>query len=316
MATNSQYAPLQVAQVDHLQPPADDQADSDSDTSSISSSDYTHHNDPEDSSLLSTLAAKWDGPDPFNPPPPSWQRPINAPCRPPFNTIVLQSNHDHDLSTNILHSESSRPFNDAPTLENYDVSQDDWRKLFDDLDGVTRLTLKDHAKRELKTSLWGLTGPGAFFVHQKMKKGAKGRKVSLASVLIERWNLEFFRPRKLDVYLSKGTHRLTGPFPNAPTPVQVSGGTPVSILSDGSQLPPLNAQATKHQRKAEEHAEKHMGHIQHDVEKGKIDQQTGVMMVQEQQQMMATTMAQQAVQGVQGGAKHVEGNFALVIECL
>lgn len=148
-------------------------------------------------SIASGLQNHLNPRDPFNPPPPSWMREIQAQCYPPFKPIHIFSTATKDLTPGLL--PGSAPFTNAPAIPTHDVTPDDMTRFLEDLQIVTRLSA---GNRIISNGVPLVLGMGFFtgtLVTSKIDGVFKGPKTIAGCQLIERWNVTFFQPRGLDV---------------------------------------------------------------------------------------------------------------------
>ncbi|KAF7317713.1 hypothetical protein MKEN_00859100 [Mycena kentingensis (nom. inval.)] len=147
------------------------------------------------------------------PPPPSGvnDRGIQVTYAPLSATIVLRSANSNDLAKAIT---TGRAFpNKPPALLTHDVQREDWNKLWDDIDETARIELRASAGVSVATlPLMPIFGAG-LVVSTVAERKLRANRVAPTCKLIEAWNVNFFRPRRLDVYLAQDSIRLSGPTP-------------------------------------------------------------------------------------------------------
>ncbi|KAJ7608851.1 hypothetical protein DFH06DRAFT_190476 [Mycena polygramma] len=130
--------------------------------------------------------------------------PLDAP-------IILRSNNSNDLAKAIT---TGRAFPVKPRpLLGHDVQREDWDRLWDDIDETARIEMRASAGLSVATlPLMPIFGAG-FAVSTIAERKLRAARVGPTCKLIEAWNINFFRPRKLDIYIAQNSARLSGPSP-------------------------------------------------------------------------------------------------------
>ncbi|KAJ7747451.1 hypothetical protein DFH07DRAFT_831141 [Mycena maculata] len=125
--------------------------------------------------------------------------------------IILRSPNSNDLAKAIT---TGRAFpNKPPPLFSHDVQREDWDKLWDDIDETARIEMRASAGLSVATlPLMPIFGAGLVVSTVAERKMRAGR-VGPTCKLVEAWNINFFRPRRLDVYIAQNSFRLSGPTP-------------------------------------------------------------------------------------------------------
>ncbi|KAJ7627027.1 hypothetical protein FB45DRAFT_920521 [Roridomyces roridus] len=125
--------------------------------------------------------------------------------------IVMRSSNSNDLAKGMT---SGRAFpNKPPHILSHDVTRDDWAKLWDDIDETARIEMRAQAGLAVATlPLMPIVGAG-FAVSTIAERKLRAKRVGPTCKLVEAWNVNFFRPRKLDVFIAQGPARLSGPTP-------------------------------------------------------------------------------------------------------
>ncbi|KAM0748689.1 hypothetical protein T439DRAFT_382471 [Meredithblackwellia eburnea MCA 4105] len=124
--------------------------------------------------------------------------------------IILRSNNSNDLAKAIT---TGRAFPSKPhPLLSHDVHRGDWDQLWDDIDETARIELRTSAGLSVATlPLMPIFGAG-FAVSTLAERKLRAQRVGPTCKLVETWNVMFFRPRRLDVYLAQDSVRLSGPY--------------------------------------------------------------------------------------------------------
>ncbi|KAJ7856071.1 hypothetical protein B0H14DRAFT_2352898, partial [Mycena olivaceomarginata] len=95
-----------------------------------------------------------------------------------------------------------------PPLLSHDVQREDWNKLWDDIDETARIEMRASAGLSVATlPLMPIFGAG-FAVSTIAERKLRAGRVGPTCKLIEAWNVNFFRPRHLDVYVSLFNSRI------------------------------------------------------------------------------------------------------------
>ncbi|KAJ6494549.1 hypothetical protein C8R45DRAFT_988380 [Mycena sanguinolenta] len=131
-----------------------------------------------------------------------------------------------------------------PPLLAHDVLREDWNKLWDDIDETARIEMRASAGLSVATlPLMPIFGAGMAVSTIAERKLRAGR-VGPTCKLVEAWNVNFFRPRHLDVYIAQNSVRLSGPTPT----------TASRQVRSLSSLPlPSLPQINKHDRSNSQH---------------------------------------------------------------
>ncbi|KAJ7793543.1 hypothetical protein B0H14DRAFT_2926075 [Mycena olivaceomarginata] len=125
--------------------------------------------------------------------------------------IILRSPNSNDLAKAIT---TGRAFpSKPPPLLSHDVQREDWNKLWDDIDETARIEMRASAGLSVATlPLMPIFGAG-FAVSTIAERKLRAGRVGPTCKLVEAWNVNFFRPRHLDVYIAQNSSRLSGPTP-------------------------------------------------------------------------------------------------------
>ncbi|KAJ7145223.1 hypothetical protein C8R46DRAFT_1130675 [Mycena filopes] len=125
--------------------------------------------------------------------------------------VLLRSNNSNDLAKALT---TGRAFpSKPPPLHSHDVQREDWDKLWDDIDETARIEMRASAGLSVATlPLMPIFGAG-FAVSTIAERKLRAGRVGPTCKLVEAWNVNFFRPRRLDVYIAQGSFRLSGPTP-------------------------------------------------------------------------------------------------------
>ncbi|KAJ6524035.1 hypothetical protein B0H19DRAFT_599575 [Mycena capillaripes] len=125
--------------------------------------------------------------------------------------IILRSPNSNDLAKAIT---TGRAFpSKPPPLLSHDVQREDWNKLWDDIDETARIEMRASAGLSVATlPLMPIFGAG-FVVSTVAERKLRAGRVGPTCKLIEAWNVNFFRPRHLDVYMAQNSSRISGPSP-------------------------------------------------------------------------------------------------------
>jgi len=125
--------------------------------------------------------------------------------------IILRSPNSNDLAKAIT---TGRAFPiKPPPLLSHDVQREDWNKLWDDIDETARIEMRASAGLSVATlPLMPIFGAG-FVVSTVAERKLRAGRVGPTCKLIEAWNVNFFRPRHLDVYIAQNSSRISGPTP-------------------------------------------------------------------------------------------------------
>ncbi|KAJ7910347.1 hypothetical protein B0H13DRAFT_2012529 [Mycena leptocephala] len=125
--------------------------------------------------------------------------------------IILRSPNSNDLAKAIT---TGRAFpSKPPPLLSHDVQREDWNKLWDDIDETARIEMRASAGLSVATlPLMPIFGAG-FVVSTVAERKLRAGRVGPTCNLVEAWNVNFFRPRHLDVYLAQNSSRISGPTP-------------------------------------------------------------------------------------------------------
>ncbi|KAF7374090.1 hypothetical protein MSAN_00290000 [Mycena sanguinolenta] len=125
--------------------------------------------------------------------------------------VILRSNNSNDLAKAIT---AGRAFpTKPPPFLSHDVTREDWNKLWDDIDETARIEMRASAGLSVATlPLMPIFGAGMVVSTVAERKLRAGR-VGPTCKLVEAWNVNFFRPRCLDVYIAQDSIRLSGPTP-------------------------------------------------------------------------------------------------------
>ncbi|KAJ7137096.1 hypothetical protein C8R44DRAFT_365474 [Mycena epipterygia] len=125
--------------------------------------------------------------------------------------IILRSPNSNDLAKAIT---TGRAFpSKPPPILSHDVQREDWNKLWDDIDETARIEMRASAGLSVATlPLMPIFGAG-FVVSTVAERKLRAGRVGPTCKLIEAWNVNFFRPRHLDVYIAQNSSRISGPTP-------------------------------------------------------------------------------------------------------
>ncbi|KAJ7489737.1 hypothetical protein B0H11DRAFT_2012233 [Mycena galericulata] len=160
----------------------------------------------------------------LNPPPACFSRTPPSPTPNPENAkgiaityaplaapIILRSPNSNDLAKAMT---TGRGFpSKPPPLLAHDVQREDWNKLWDDIDETARIEMRASAGLSVATlPLMPIFGAG-FVVSTVAERKLRAGRVGPTCKLVEAWNVNFFRPRRLDVYIAQNSARLSGPTP-------------------------------------------------------------------------------------------------------
>ncbi|KAJ6540606.1 hypothetical protein B0H19DRAFT_1175946 [Mycena capillaripes] len=124
--------------------------------------------------------------------------------------IILRSPNSNDLAKALT---AGRAFpSKPPPLLAHDVQREDWNKLWDDIDETARIEMRASAGLSVATlPLMPIFGAG-FAVSTIAERKLRAGRVGPTCKLIEAWNVNFFRPRHLDV-MAQNSARISGPTP-------------------------------------------------------------------------------------------------------
>ncbi|KAJ6601913.1 hypothetical protein DFH09DRAFT_1126055 [Mycena vulgaris] len=125
--------------------------------------------------------------------------------------IILRSPNSNDLAKAMT---TGRAFpSKPPALLSHDVQREDWNKLWDDIDETARIEMRASAGLTVATlPLMPIFGAG-FVVSTVAERKLRAGRVGPTCKLVEAWNVNFFRPRHLDVYIAQNSARISGPTP-------------------------------------------------------------------------------------------------------
>ncbi|KAK4701080.1 hypothetical protein P7C70_g5154, partial [Phenoliferia sp. Uapishka_3] len=141
-------------------------------------------------------------PDCFNrrPPPPTEEddQGLRIDYAPLEKPLVFRSNNSNDLATAITQGAAFKT--KPPVMSSHDVFRQDWDQLWEDIAETARIELRASAGLSVATlPLMPIFGAG-FAVSTLAERKLRAKRVGPTCKLIEAWNVQFFRPRKLDVY--------------------------------------------------------------------------------------------------------------------
>ncbi|KAF8704290.1 hypothetical protein RHS03_06102, partial [Rhizoctonia solani] len=93
-------------------------------------------------------------------------------------------------------------------LEKYNVFDHDWARLIEDIRIAAQLTKGEKATAKVLpvTKYIGCTG---YFVSRAIEKKMKRKNAASVNALLEVWNEQFFRPRRLEITLCRGDWRVS-----------------------------------------------------------------------------------------------------------
>ncbi|KAJ7441566.1 hypothetical protein FB451DRAFT_1569208 [Mycena latifolia] len=134
--------------------------------------------------------------------------------------IILRSPNSNDLAKALT---AGRAFpSKPPPLLAHDVQREDWNKLWDDIDETARIEMRASAGLSVATRAYFSSYPtlplmpifgAGFVVSTVAERKLRAGRVGPTCKLVEAWNVNFFRPRHLDVYIAQNSSRLSGPTP-------------------------------------------------------------------------------------------------------
>ncbi|KAL8279755.1 hypothetical protein RQP46_007850 [Phenoliferia psychrophenolica] len=157
----------------------------------------------------------------LNPPPECFSRRAPAPSEegeggvqityaPLPAPIVIRSSNSNDLARAITTGAAFKQ--KPPTMLSHDVHRQDWDQLWEDIDETARIELRTSAGLSVATlPLMPIFGAG-FAVSTLVERKLRHERVGPTCKMIEQYNIHFFRPRKLDVYIAQDNLRLSGPY--------------------------------------------------------------------------------------------------------
>lgn len=172
----------------------------------------------------------------FNPPCPSFQRPVWRSPRmlPPFAPIRCKGKGE-------MAGDGFEAVYPGLIMTQHDVSSADWFRFLQDLDVAGRLSGVQEAIAGIAPITMHLGATG-FLVTKLIKKSMARKKEPLIFETVEVWNASFFAARRLDVYIHNGKERVTA--------TQVGGMIPpldVRLMTAAEQA----SEAHETQRKSE-----------------------------------------------------------------
>lgn len=134
------------------------------------------------------------------PPPPTGEDYAGIPIT--YETLdeptVLRSSNSNDLAKAMT---TGRAFKHVPpAFPSHDVYLQDWEQLWEDIDETARIEMRMSAGISVATlPLMPIFGAG-FAVSTLVERKLRAERVGPTCRMIEAYNVNFFRPRKLDVY--------------------------------------------------------------------------------------------------------------------
>lgn len=206
----------------------------------------------------------------------------------------------------------------ASIMTDHNVSALDWDRFLRDICTAGALPFREHLVANLIPTPLILVHAGLanYFITRAIMGRYKRRHVPLIISLVEVYQVRFFQPRRLDVFVVRGTQRLSGHFPGDYSFLEESQyelGVPADLPSDSSPFSSADKGNFKHLPTSERRAAKQERQRHYAAAKRTALMKQGEMMAQRPAMIARRRIAVQE-ERMQGFTIKKHGKYRIIVQ--